>query len=83
MNGYARVYLIGRAQAAAYNAGTMLSTFPEFAEKSIKLSYAYLLAANGKADEARHYLENEPPDLLAAFESAIEQASIIGNTCLY
>lgn len=82
MNGNIREYLIGRAEAAAYTAATTLSTLPEFAEKRIKLSYTYLLAANGKADEARQYLENETPDLLAAFESVIEQASIIGNTCL-
>ena len=83
MNGYAREYLIGRAEAAAYNAGTMLSTLPEFAEKSIKLSYVYLLAASGKEVEARQYLDNETPDLLAAFESALEQSKIIASTCLY
>ena len=83
MNGYAREYLIGRAEAAAYTAGTMLSTLPEFAEKSIKLSYVYLLAANGKEAEAHQYLGNETPDLLAAFESALEQSKIIEITCLY
>lgn len=83
MNGYAREYLIGRAEASAHNAGSMLSVLPEFAEKSIKLSYVYLLTANGKAAEARKYLENEDPDLRAAFESALEQANIIEQTCLY
>ena len=83
MNRYTREYLIGRAEAAAYSAQTMFSTSPKFAEKSIKLSYVYLLAANGKTTEARRYLDNETPGLSATFESVMEQANIIGNTCQY
>ena len=83
MNGYAREYLIGRAEAAAQNAGMMLKTLPEFAEKSIKLSYLYLLAANGKYGDAWTFLEKESEDLYNTFNSALKQAQIIAQNSEY
>lgn len=73
MNRYKRAYFIGAAETAARTAGNLFHTLPTFAEKSIKLSYCYLLAANGQIKEAREYLLNEEPDTKAAFESILEQ----------
>lgn len=82
MNGYAREYLIGRAEAAAQTAGEMFSTLPTFAESSIKLSYCYLLAANGKIEEAMAYLKNQTPDLMVVFTSALQNAEEISKSTL-
>lgn len=74
MNEYKRAYFIGAAETAAHTAGRLFHSLPEFAEMSIKLSYCYLLAANGKIEEARKYLLNEPLDTIAAFEAVLEHA---------
>lgn len=74
MNEYKRAYFIGAAETASRIAGDLFYTFPTRSEKSIKLAYCYLLAANGQIKEAREYLLNESPDTKAAFESILEQA---------
>lgn len=74
MNEYKRAYFIGAAETAAHSAGRLFHSLPEFAEMSIKLSYCYLLAANGQIEEARQYLLNEPLDTNATFEAVLEHA---------
>ena len=74
MNRYKRAYFIGAAETAARTAGNLFHESPTLAEMSIKLSYCYLLAANGQIEEARTYLFKEPLDTKAAFESVLEQA---------
>lgn len=74
MNEYKRAYFIGAAETATCTAGRLFRSLPEFAEMSIKLSYCYLLAANGKIEEARAYLLNEPATTKAIFEGVLEDA---------
>ena len=74
MNEYKRAYFIGAAETAAHTAGRLFHDSPIFAEMSIKLSYCYLLAANGRIEEARAYLLNEPTDTKEAFEAVLEHA---------
>ena len=74
MNAYKTAYFIGAAESAANTAINLFYTSPSFAEMSIKLSYCYLLAANGQIEEARKYLLNEPLDTNATFEAVLEHA---------
>ena len=80
MNEYKRAYFIGAAETAAHSAGRLFHSLPEFAEMSIKLSYCYLLAANGQIEEARKYLLNEPLDTNATFEGVLEHAERVCRT---
>lgn len=77
MDEYKRAYFIGAAETAAHTAGRLFHSLPEFAEMSIKLSYCYLLAANGQIEEARKYLLNEPLDTNATFEAVLEHAECV------
>lgn len=83
MNEYKRAYFIGAAETAAHSAGRLFRSLPEFAEMSIKLSYCYLLVANGQVDKARAYLLNEPTDTKATFEAVLEDAEQFCSTFEY
>ena len=74
MNEYKRAYFIGAAETAARTAGNLFHDSPSFAEMSIKLSYCYLLVANGRIEEARLYLSDEPVETKEIFESILDHA---------
>lgn len=74
MNEYKRAYFIGAAETAARTAGKLFHDSPILAEMSIKLSYCYILAANGKIEEARAYLLNEHFYAKNIFEGVLEHA---------
>lgn len=80
MNEYKRAYFIGAAETATRTAGKLFHSLPEFAEMSIKLSYCYLLAANGQIKEARKFLLNEPLETNATFEVVLEHAEQVCRT---
>lgn len=80
MNEYKIAYFIGAAETAAYTAGRLFHSLPEFAEMSIKLAYCYLLAANGQIEVARKQLLNEPLDTKELFESVLEHAEQVCRT---
>lgn len=80
MNEYKRAYFIGAAETAARSAGRLFHILPVFAEMSIKLSYCYLLAANGRTEEARIYLSDELAETKEIFEMILEHAErVCGN----
>lgn len=83
MNRYKRAYFIGAAETATRTAGILFHDVPTFAEMSIKLSYCYLLAANGRIEEARAYLLKESAETKEIFESILEQAERVCSTFEY
>ena len=80
MNEYKIAYFIGAAETATRTAENLFHDAPTFAEMSIKLSYCYLLAANGRIEEARAYLLKESTETKEIFESILEQAERLCST---
>lgn len=80
MNEYKRAYFIGAAETATRTSGTLFHVSSAIAEMSIKLAYCYLLAANGKIEEARAYLLNEPAMTKTIFDGVLEYAEQLCST---
>lgn len=83
MNEYKSAYFIGAAETATRTAGKLFHDSPSLAKMSIKLSYCYLLAANGRIEEARTYLLKEPAETKEIFESILEHAERVCSTFEY